>query len=123
MEAREDGSLHFFQKLHGFLSKHFKPPEKTKGELELNEQGLFVNVKQLFYSKEFINDTKEHQKKKKTGNFVHHPQNSNTIFCLQKISDSIRGSGEKDKLCYTSLTYQIQNGRKAGIMVTKFVLG
>ena len=65
MEAREDGSLHFFQKLHGFLSKHFKPPEKTKGELELNEQGLFVNVKQLFYSKEFINDTKEHQKKNK----------------------------------------------------------
>ena len=48
VEAREDGGLYFFQKLHGFLSKHFKTPEKTKGELLVNEQGLFVDVKQHF---------------------------------------------------------------------------
>ena len=27
VEAREDGGLHFFQKLHRFLSKHFKTPK------------------------------------------------------------------------------------------------
>ena len=31
-----------------------------------------------------------------------------------KISGSIGGSGEKDKLSYMSLVYQIQNGRKTG---------
>ena len=33
------------------------------------------------------------------------------------MSDGIGGSGEKDKLSYTSLTYQIQNGRKDGYMM------
>ena len=83
----------------------------------MNEQGLFVDVKQPFYNKEFINGTKEHQTK--TENLVHHPQNSNEMFCLQKLKDfnnsgSIGGSAEKDKLFYMSLAYQIQNGRKAG---------
>ena len=54
----------------------------------------------------------------KTENVVPHSQNSIEIFCLQKlksfkISGSIGGSGKKDKLSYTSLVYQIQNGRKA----------
>ena len=105
-------AFNFFQKLHGFLSKHFKTPDKGKNEPLISEQGLFVNVKQPFYSKEFM------KHKTKTENFVHHPQNSNEMFCLQKLKDfkisgSIRRSGEKDKLSYTSLAYQIQNDRKA----------
>ena len=107
----------FFKKVHRFVSKHFKSPEKTKGEPLVIEQGLFVDAKQPFYSKEFINGTKENQTK--TKNFVHHPQNSNEMFCLQKLKNfdirgSIGGSGEKDKLPHPSLAYQIQNGRKAG---------
>ena len=31
VEAREDGGFEFFQKLHGFLIKHFKSPEKRIG--------------------------------------------------------------------------------------------
>ena len=47
-----------------------------------------------------------------------HAENSNEIFCLQKLQDfKISGyigrSGEKD-LSYTSSAYQIQNGEKAG---------
>ena len=61
VEAREDDGLQFFQKLHGFLSKHFKTPDKTKGEPLVSEQGLFVDVKQPFYSKELANGTKEHE--------------------------------------------------------------
>ena len=54
----------------------------------------------------------------KTENVVPHSQNSIEMFCLQKlksfkISGSIGGFGKKDKLSYTSLAYQIQNGRKA----------
>ena len=50
---------------------------------------------------------------------MHHPLNNSEMFCLQKlkyfkISGSIGRSGEKDKLSYTNLVYQIQNGRKAG---------
>ena len=50
---------------------------------------------------------------------MHHPLNNSEMFCLQKskdfkISGSIRRSGEKEKLSYTSLVYQIQNDRKAG---------
>ena len=44
VEAREDGGLNFFEKLHGFLIKHFKTPDKTKGEPLVSEQGLFVDV-------------------------------------------------------------------------------
>ena len=98
--AREDDGLHLFQKLHGFLSKHFKAPGKTKGKPLVSEQGLFVDVKQPFYSKEFINSTKERETK--TESFVHHPLNNNKMFCLQKLKDfkisgSIGRSGEKDK--------------------------
>ena len=55
----------------------------------------------------------------KTENVVPHSQNSIEMFCLQKlksfkISGNIGGSGKKDTLSYTSLAYQIQNGRKAG---------
>ena len=65
----------------------------------MNEQGLFVDIKQTLYRNKFINGTIEHQMK--TENFVHHPQNSNKMFCLQKLKDfkisgGIRGSGEKD---------------------------
>ena len=77
VEAREDGDLYFVQKLRGFLSKHFKTPEKTKGEPLVNEQGFFVDVKQPFYSAEIINGTKEHQTK--TENFAHLPQISNEM--------------------------------------------
>ena len=116
VEAREDGSLQFFQKLHGFFSKHFKTPNESKGEPLVSEQGLFVDVKQPFYSKEFINNTKECETK--TENFEHHPLINNEMFCLLKLKDfkisgSIGSSGEKDKLSYTSLAYQIQNGSKA----------
>ena len=58
------------------------------------------------------------------------------MFCLQKvkyfkISGSIRGSEEKDKLSYTSLAYQIKKGRKSGYndneicvgVIKKIVLG
>ena len=63
------------------------------------------------------------ERETKTENFEHHPLINNEMSCLQKfkdfkISGSIRRSGEKDKLSYTSLAaslaYQIQNGRKAG---------
>ena len=54
----------------------------------------------------------------KVENLLPCPQTSRT-FCLQKlkdfkISDCIGWSGEKDKLSYTSLAYQIQNSCKAG---------
>ena len=96
VEAREDGDLYFVQKLRGFLSKHFKTPEKTKGEPLVNEQGFFVDVKQPFYSAEIINGTKEHQTK--TENFAHLPQISNEMFCLQKLKDSIGRSGGKGQI-------------------------
>ena len=41
MEAREGDGLQFFQILQRFLGKHFKIPDKTKGEGLLREQGLF----------------------------------------------------------------------------------
>ena len=107
VEAR-DGGLKIFQKLHVFFRKHFKTADQAKGEPLVSEQDLFLDIKQPFYSKEFINGTKEHETK--TENYVHHPQNSNEMFCLQKLKDfkisgSIGGSGEKDKLSYTSLAY------------------
>ena len=58
MEAREDGGLQFFQKLHGGLQKHFKTSDTAKGEPLLSEQGLFVDAKQSLDSKAFINGTK-----------------------------------------------------------------
>ena len=73
MEAREDGGLQFFQKLHGFLIKHFKTLDKTKGETLVSEQDFFVDAKQYFNNKTFINGMKEHQAK--TENFVPHPKN------------------------------------------------
>ena len=105
VEAR-DGGLKIFQKLHVFFRKHFKTADQAKGEPLVSEQDLFLDIKQPFYSKEFINGTKEHETK--TENY--HPQNSNEMFCLQKLKDfkisgSIGGSGEKDKLSYTSLAY------------------
>ena len=106
-----------FKDFVDFSVNTLKPQDKTKGEPLVSEQSLFVDVKQPFYSKEFINGTKERETK--TENFVHHPLNNSEMFCLQnlkdfKISCNIGRSGEKDKLSYTSLTYQIQNGRKAG---------
>lgn len=61
VEAREDSGLQFFQKLQGFFSKYSKTPNKTEADLLLNEKGLFVDGKQPFDSKIFINDTIEHQ--------------------------------------------------------------
>ena len=58
VEAREDGGLQFFQKLHGGLQKHFKTSDKAKGEPFLSEQGLFVDAKQSLDSKAFIDGTK-----------------------------------------------------------------
>ena len=80
METREDGGRQFFQKLHGSLNKYFKTQNKAKGEPLLSKQRLFVDAKQPFDSKAFINCTKEHQTK--TENLVPHPQNSNEMFCL-----------------------------------------
>ena len=50
VEAREDDGLHFFQKLHRFLSKHFKTSKNGTLKPLVNEQGLFVNRKQTLYS-------------------------------------------------------------------------
>ena len=58
VEAREEGGLQFFQKLHGGLQKHFKTSDKAKGEPLLSEQGLFVDAKQSLDSKAFIDGTK-----------------------------------------------------------------
>ena len=120
VEAREDGGFHLLQKLHDFLSKHSKTPKNGTLKPSVNKQGLFVNIKQTLCNNKFINGTIEHQMK--TENFVSHPQNNNNMFCLQKTkdfktSDSIGRSGEKDKFSYTSLAYQIQNGRKDGYMM------
>ena len=120
VEAREDGGFHLLQKLHDFLSKHSKTPKNGTLKPSVNKQGLFVDIKQTFCNNKFINGTIEHQMK--TENFVSHPQNNNNMFCLQKTkdfktSDSIGRSGEKDKFSYTSLAYQIQNGRKDGYMM------
>ena len=120
VEAREDGGFHLLQKLHGFLSKHSKTPKNGTLKPSVNKQGLFVDIKQTLCNNKFINGTIEHQMK--TENFVSHPQNNNDMFCLQKlkdfkISDGIGRSGEKDKFSYTSLAYQIQNGRKNGYMM------
>ena len=46
-------------------------------------------------------------------------QNTNTIFDIQKLKDfkisgTIGGGGDKDKLSYTSLSFQIQNAKKLG---------
>ena len=59
LEAQEDGDLQNFQTPYGFLSKHFKMPDKTKGEPWLSEQSLFVDVKQPSYSKMFVSSTIE----------------------------------------------------------------
>ena len=105
VEAREDGGFEFFQKLHGFLIKHFKSPEKKPDENQNQKKGLA--------------DSKiKTETEIKVENPLPRPQTSET-FCLQKLKDfkisgCIGGSGEKDKLSYTSLAYQIQNGRKAG---------
>ena len=105
VEAREDGGFEFFQKLHGFLIKHFKSPEKKPDENQNQKKGLA--------------DSKiKTESEIKVENPLPRPQTSEA-FCLQKLKDfkisgCIGGSGEKDKLSYTSLAYQIQNGRKAG---------
>lgn len=104
VEAREDSGLEFFQKLHGFLIKHFKTPEKKLDENKFQKQELI--------------DSKVKTESETIENPLPRPQ-TNENFCLQKLKDfkisgCIGGSGEKDKLSYTSLAYQIQNGRKAG---------
>ena len=58
-EELEAGDLQNFQTPYGFLSKHFKMPDKTKGEPWLSEQSLFVDVKQPSYSKMFVSSTIE----------------------------------------------------------------
>ena len=45
VEAREDGGFHLLQKLHGFLSKHFKTPKNGTLKPSVNKQGLFVDIK------------------------------------------------------------------------------
>ena len=105
VEAREDGGFEFFQKLHGFLIKHFKSPEKNPEENPNQKQGLAAPKIKT-------------ETETKVENPLPRPQ-TNETFCLQKLKDfkisgCIGGSGEKDKLSYTSLAYQIQNGRKAG---------
>ena len=119
VDAREDDGFHLFQKLHKFLSKHSKTPKNGTLKPSVNKQVLLIDIKQTL-NNEFIHGTIEHQTK--TEKYAHHPQNSNKIFCLQKlkdfkISDDIGESGEKGTLFYTSLTYQIQNGRKDGYML------
>ena len=47
VEAREDGGLQFFQRLCGFFSKHFKTPDKTKGEPLVNKQSFPAETETL----------------------------------------------------------------------------
>ena len=104
LEAREDGGFEFFQKVHGFLIKH-KSPEKKPDENQNQKKGLADSKIKI-------------ESGIKVENPLPCPQTSRT-FCLQKLKDfkisgCIGWSGEKDKLSYTSLAYQIQNGCKAG---------
>lgn len=106
VEAREDGGLEFFQKLHGFLIKHFQTPEKKPDEKFLLKQELADSKLILPSDLKLENHSPPPR-----------PQTTEAFFQKLKdfkISGCIGGSGEKDKLSYTSLAYQIQNGRKAG---------
>ena len=112
VEAR-DGGLKIFQKLHVFFRKHFKTADQAKGEPLVSEQDLFLDIKQPFYSKEFINGTKEHETK--TENY--HPQKT------LKLVAALGDLGKRTN--YLTRVWRIKSkvAEKQAIMEAKFVLG
>ena len=59
VDTRKDGSVQTFERLYGFLSKHFKTSDKSKGEPLLSEQNSFADIKQSTDSKMFVSNSIE----------------------------------------------------------------
>ena len=109
MEASQDGGASWFKKTHAHLSKYLQLGGQVKFQpkTELSNEGLFAPT--------CNNDMKTNI----SSNSEQQDQSSNLpirpYYDLQQLKDfnrngSIGGPGERDKLSYTSLAYQIQNG-------------
>ena len=117
VEASQDGGASWFKKLHEHLSKYFKPKEgesKLQPKTEMSSEGVFTTT-----NSNISNNHQENQN-------LHPP--INTVYNLQRLRDfkingSIGGPGERDKLSYTSLAYQIQNGQNAGFSEAEICAG
>ena len=122
VEAIQDGGASWFQKLHDHLSKYFQPGGQTKFQpkTELSNEGLFV----LKYKNNInTNVSSNSEQQNQSSNLPIRP-----FYNLQQLKNfkrngSIGGPGEKDKLLYTSLVYQIQNGRTAGFSEAEICAG
>ena len=114
MEASQVGGASRFQKLHDHLSKYFQPEGQIKfrPKTELSNEGLFVPTYNNNNMNTNVSSNSEQQ------NQSSHPP-IRSFYNFQRLKDfkingSFGGPGERDKLSYTNLAYQIQNGRTAG---------
>ena len=122
VEASQDGGASWFQKLHDHLSKYFQPGGQTKFQpkTELSNEGLFAPI---YNNNINTNVSPNSEQQNQSSHLPIRP-----FYNLQwlqdfKINGSIGGPGEKDKLLYTSLDYQIQNGRTAGFSEAEICAG
>ena len=120
VETNEDGGASWFQKLHDHLSKYFQPGGQTKfwPETELSNKGLFAPTYNNNVNTNVSPDSEQQ-------NQSSHPP-IRSFYNLQwlkdfKINGSIGGPGERDKLSYTSLAYQMT--KVLGFQKLKFVPG
>ena len=122
MEASQDGGASWFKKIHVHLSKYFQPGGQVKfqPETELSNEGLFAPT--------YNNDMKTNV----SSNSEQQDQSSNLPVRLFydlhqlkgfKVNGSIQRLVERDKLLYTSLAYQIQNGQTAGFSEAEICAG
>ena len=112
LEASQDGGASWFQKLRDHLSKYFQPGGQVKFQpkTELSNEGLFAPT---YNNNMNTNVSSNIEQQNQSSNVPIRP-----FYNLQRLKDlkingSIGGSGERDKLSYTSLACQIQNGRTA----------
>ena len=120
VETNEDGGASWFQKLHDHLSKYFQPGGQTtfRPKTELSNEDLFAPTYNNNVNTNVSPDSEQQ-------NQSSHPP-IRSFYNLQwlkdfKINGSIGGPGERDKLSYTSLAYQMT--KVLGFQKLKFVPG
>ena len=123
VEVSQDGGACWFQKLHDHLSKYFEPGGQTKfrPKPELSNEGLFALPYNNNMNTNVSSDSKQQNQNNKNPPIT-------SFYNLQRLKDfkvngSIGGLEERDKSLYTSLAYQIQNGRTAGFSETEIFAG
>ena len=122
VEASQDEGASWFWKLYHYLSKYFQPGRKTKFQpkTELSNEDLFAPS----YNNNMDTDVSTNSEQQNQS--YHLPIRSS--YNLQRLKDfkingSIEGPGKRDKFSYTSLAYQIQNGRTAGFSEAEICAG